>query len=46
MNSGKMTGDLAAMAKEGINVTVLNSEDFIEAISEKLKEEAESGFVL
>ena len=46
LNSGKMTGDLAAMANEGMDVTVLNSEDFIEAILEKLKEDAESGFVL
>ncbi|MBP5168563.1 MAG: NADP-dependent isocitrate dehydrogenase, partial [Oscillospiraceae bacterium] len=36
LNSGKMTGDLAAMAKPGFSVTVLNSEEFLDAVAEEL----------
>ena len=36
LNSGKMTGDLAAMAKPGFSVTVLNSEEFLDAIAKDL----------
>ncbi|MBO7728706.1 MAG: NADP-dependent isocitrate dehydrogenase [Oscillospiraceae bacterium] len=36
LNSGKMTGDLAAMARPGFSVTVLNSEEFLDAIAEEL----------
>ena len=36
LNSGKMTGDLAAMAKPDMSVTVLNSEEFLDAVAEEL----------
>ena len=36
LNSGRMTGDLAAMAKPGFSVTVLNSEEFLDAVAEEI----------
>lgn len=36
LSHGKMTGDLAAMAKPGMAVTVLNSEEFLNAVAEEL----------
>ena len=36
LNSGRMTGDLASMAKPGMAVTVLNSEEFLDAVAEEL----------
>ena len=36
LNSGRMTGDLAAMAKPGFPVTVLNFEEFLDAVAEEL----------
>ena len=39
LNGGKMTGDLAAMAKPGFPVTVLNSEEFLDAVAEELATE-------
>ena len=36
LNSGKMTGDLASMAKPEFSVSVLDSEEFLDAVAEEL----------